>query len=118
MLGEGFLRGYRAVSAARELEDLVDRDGGLMVLIALFTAEACGLEPPAIADLSRRFHLSRAHVLDLLRLSEERGLVARGVRGSGRLSPVGRAALERFFAGIFVVMSAAARAAEARLHGA
>ena len=118
MLGDAFLAGFRPVSAARELEDLVDRDGGLMVLIALLTAESAGDEPPSIANLSRRFHLSRAHVLDLLRLSEERGLVERGARGTGHLSPLGREALERFFACIFAVMSGAARAAEARLLGA
>lgn len=115
LLGEAFIAGFRPVSAAMELEDLVDRDGGLMVLIALLTAEGSGVEPPSIADLSRRFHLSRAHVLDLLRLSEERGLVERGARGTGRLSPLGRDALERFFACIFAVMGGAARAAEARL---
>lgn len=118
LLGEAFLSGFRPVSAAPELEDLVDRDGGLMVLLALFTAESTREEPPSIANLSRRFHLSRAHVLDLLRLSEERGLVERGVRGTGRLSPRGRDAIERFFSCIFAVMSGAARVAEARLHGA
>lgn len=118
LLGEAFLSGFRPVSAAPELNDLVDRDGGLMVLLALFTAESNGEEPPSIANLSRRFHLSRAHVLDLLRLSEERGLVERGMRGTGCLSPLGRDAIERFFSCIFAVMSGAARAAEARLHGA
>lgn len=118
VLGDAFLAGYRAVPAATELDELVDRDGGLMVLLALLTAEAVGEEPPAIADLSRRFHLSRAHVLDLLRLSEERGLVARGARGTGRVSPRGREALECFFASVFAVMSGAALAAERRLHGA
>lgn len=118
MMGDAFLSGFRPVSAAMELEDLVDRDGGLMMLIALLTAEGSGDEPPSIANLARRFHLSRAHVLDLLRLSEERGLVERGGRGTGRLTPGGRDALERFFACIFAVMSGAARAAEARLHGA
>ncbi|NMN57903.1 hypothetical protein FHT36_001800 [Xanthobacter sp. SG618] len=114
-LGEAFLSGFRPVSAAPELLDLVDRDGGLMVLLALFTAESAREEPPSIANLSRRFHLSRAHVLDLLRLSEERGLVERGARGTGCLSPLGRDAVERFFSSIFAVMSGAARVAEARL---
>jgi hypothetical protein len=118
VLGDAFIAGFRPISAAMELENLVDRDGGLMVLLALLTAEAASAEPPSIADLSRRFHLSRAHVLDLLRLSEERGLVERGVRGTGRLSPLGRDALKRFFACIFAVMSGAARVAEARLLGA
>lgn len=117
MLGGAFLAGFRPVSAAMELDDLVDRDGGLMVLLALLTAESTGEEPPSIANLSRRFHLSRAHVLDLLRLAEEQGLVKRGARGTGCLSPLGRDALERFFACIFAVMSGAARAAEAHLHG-
>lgn len=118
VLGGAFLAGYRAVAAAPELDELVDRDGGLMVLLALLAAGEDGAEPPAIADLARRFHLSRAHVLDLLRLYEERGLLERGGRGAGRLSPRGRDALERFFAGVFAVMSGAARAAEQRLHGA
>ncbi|MEP9354237.1 hypothetical protein ABLE93_11640 [Xanthobacter sp. KR7-65] len=115
VLAQSYCAGYRVISAAPVLDDLVDHDSALMVLLMLLASEGNGTAPPAIADLARRFHVSRAHVLHLLRLCEERGLVERGARGAGRLSPAGRDALAQFFAGIFALMAGAARAAEARL---
>lgn len=118
MVGGAYCAGHRVIAAAPVLEHIVDHDGALMVLLALLTSEEEDAAPPAIADLARRFQVSRAHVLDVLRLGEERGLVVRGARGAGRLSPEGRAALNQLFAAIFSLMAGAIRAAERRLAGA
>jgi len=111
-LGDAFCAGYRVVSDAPPLDGLIDHDGALMVLLALLSCEDEDQPPPAIAELARRFDLSRAHVLQLLREGEARGLVQRGEKGAGRLSPAGRDAAGRFFAAAFCLVAASAREAE------
>lgn len=111
-LSSAFRAGYRVLDQAPALADIADRDSGLMILMALFAAETQGREAPAIAELARRFHVSRAHVLQLLKDAQARDLLARdGGAGSGRLTDAGRAALVDFFVASFAFLGGAARVA-------
>lgn len=111
-IGDAYCAGYRVIADAPELSGLLDRDGALMILLTLRGAVESGQPAPAIAALARRFHVSRAHVLELLRDGEACGLVLRDGPGAGTLSPAGRAALDRLLASAFHVVAASARAAE------
>ncbi|MFG1416213.1 hypothetical protein V5F38_03700 [Xanthobacter sp. V0B-10] len=109
--GDAFRSGYRVLDHAPLIADIADRDSGLMVLLALLVAGREGAEPPSIADLARRFHVSRAHVLQLLKDAQARDLVARdGGAGAGRLAPRGEEALADFFAAAFGLLLGSARA--------
>lgn len=111
-LGDSFRSGYRVLDYAPRLAGLADRDSGLMVLLSLLAAEAAGRPSPSIADLARRFHVSRAHVLQLLKDAQLEGLVERDDGGGGgRLTPSGHAALGEFFAATFALLCCAAKAA-------
>lgn len=110
-LGDAFRSGYRALDHAPQVTAVVDRDSGLMILLALVVAEAEGRAPPSIAELARRFHVSRAHVLQLLKDAQAQDLVARDQGGAGRLTGHGREALADFFATLFALLRGSACAA-------
>ncbi|MFG1477246.1 hypothetical protein V5F53_01115 [Xanthobacter sp. V4C-4] len=111
-LATAFRAGYRVLGGMPRLADIADRDSGLMILIALLVAEAEGRDMPSIAELARRFHVSRAHVLQLLKDAEAGDLVARGEGGgAGQLTPAGHAALDDFFVASFAFLAGAAGAA-------
>jgi len=110
-LGDAFRAGYRAVDHAPHVSDIVDRDSGIMILLALLVAEVEGQDPPSIAELARRFHVSRAHVLQLLKDAQAQGLVAREQVGAGRITGHGREAVADFFVTLFALLRGAAYAA-------
>lgn len=99
--------GLRVLDAAPALRPASERDGGMVVLLALALAGAAG-ETASITALARRFSLSRAHVLTILREAEQSGL-AEPVqpRGGYRARPGLTDALRRFFAGMFLIQLAA-----------
>lgn len=110
-MGLWYRAGHRLLSCAPALDTVVERDGGLMVLVALMVRADAGGPPPAIAELARAFHISRAQVLQVLRVAESRGIVARGDSGAGGLTPAGRAAIGDFFIALFVLLANCAREA-------
>lgn len=111
-LGDGFRAGYRVLDHTPLLADIADRDSGVMILMALYVAEIEGLPAPSIAELARRFHVSRAHVLQLLKDAQSGGLLARDAdAGAGRLTPRGHEALMDFFTSSFAFLRASAHVA-------
>ncbi|MDQ0503525.1 hypothetical protein [Xanthobacter agilis] len=111
-LGEAFRSGHRVLDQAPAIADIADRDSGMMILLALFVAEQGGEEMPSIAELARRFHVSRAHVLQLLKDAQGTGLMTRdGTTGAGRLTDHGHEALADFFAASFAFLRGTAYAA-------
>ncbi|WP_238120545.1 MULTISPECIES: MarR family transcriptional regulator [unclassified Xanthobacter] len=110
-LGDSFRSGFRVLDHAPLLADLADRDSGLMVLLSLHVAQASAQPSPSIADLARRFHVSRAHVLQLLKDAQAAGLVERDEGGGGGvLTALGHDALADFFAATFALLACAAKA--------
>ena len=102
-----FRSGMRLLTHAPVLRLFADRDVGLLVLYALMLgASASDGLPPAepvplsIAALSRRFRVSRTHILRLIRDAEAAGLLSRvGERGEQvRFSPELQDALRNFVA--------------------
>lgn len=75
-----FLAGTRVGDPAPKLMPIVERTAGLLVMFALEEASRHGDAVP-VAQLARRFGVSRAHVLDLLRRAEALGLVCREPEG-------------------------------------
>lgn len=81
---EHYRTGLRAIQFTPELTPFADRNAGLMILFSLAIAgEADDTMPPtrpvhiSISELARRFSVSRAHVLRLLREAGAEGLIAR-----------------------------------------
>lgn len=116
--GDTFRSGFRLLDASPALYSLAERNAGMMILFSLYLAatdddDALTRDPIAvsISDLSRRFTVSRPHVLGLLRDAETLGLLTR--RGDGRIV-VGRElvnALDDFAAGVFHFLAGCVRAA-------
>lgn len=109
-LSRDFIDGTRMIQHVPEMETIVDRKAGLLILLSLALAGPEGTSfPPAepvplsISALAKTYSVSRKHVLTLLRDAEAQGLLARGVDTTDRVVflPRGRAALETFFATIF-----------------
>jgi biotin operon repressor len=98
-----YRRGFRMVAFVPELRSIAERDAGLTMLFSLLVADAAG-QPVSIAALARRFAVSRAHVLMVLREAQQAGLVVpTGPRGGYRAAPTLATALRRFFATLFLV---------------
>ncbi|MFG1345388.1 hypothetical protein V5F59_10875 [Xanthobacter autotrophicus DSM 431] len=109
LIGDRYLKGERIVAAAPALKGLLDHDCAVLLLLALYGVDHAGLPPPTIADLSRRFHVSRTHVLKVLRTAQASGLVEPPPeRGVGRLSAAGRGAVAHFFAAGFCLIASCA----------
>jgi len=107
-LGTAFHSGFRVLDGAPIFIDMAERDGGMMVMFALFIAEHTGQEMPSIASLARRFHLSRAQVLGLIREAEMLGLLRRDGRGIVLEPALGRQVGD-FFATAYAIMCSAGR---------
>ncbi|MFS8036059.1 hypothetical protein ACI7BZ_03680 [Xanthobacter sp. AM11] len=102
-MGRCYRAGFRLLDVVPALALIIERDGGVMVLNSLLVRGNEGAPPPAVAELARNFHISRAQVLHVLRVAEAEGLLTRGDVGAGRLTPQGRDALGGFYAGLFTV---------------
>lgn len=105
-MAECFRRGLRVFAAAPELQDLAERDAGLVMLVSLVTRDG----PVSVTQLARQFHVSRAHAANVLQRAETQGLACsepglNGYRASPALEPV----LMRFYAVIFLTFLAALR---------
>jgi len=80
--GEAFVGGFRLMDHLPALQPLADRNAGLIILMSLLLArESDDSMPPqrpvavSISDLSKRFGVSRPHVLKLLRDAAALGLI-------------------------------------------
>jgi hypothetical protein len=115
-LADYFTAGFRMLDHTPELKLFAERTAGMVILFSLRLNE---LEPSpessasaSIAGLSRRFRVSRTHILRLLRDAERQELLSR-IPGSEGIALAQRArdALERFFAVMFLYFAAGARTA-------
>jgi DNA-binding MarR family transcriptional regulator len=82
-MSESFLAGFRMTDFVPELERIFERDAGLIILLSVFLAgPAYRVFAPeqnvSVFGLSRRFHVSRAHVRAVLADAEKAALVRRG----------------------------------------
>lgn len=110
--GTAFRAGFRVLRCAPAFAAIADRDSGALIFFAILAAQKAGQEPPAVAELARRFHVSRAHVLQMLKDAVADGLLERGEGGgAGRLTPAGQAALRDFFAATFAFLGGCGREA-------
>jgi DNA-binding MarR family transcriptional regulator len=119
-VAEQFRSGVRALDRAPELEPFAEHNAGLMILSSLVTAgEADDTMPPSrpiklsISELARRFSVSRAHVLRLLRAAEAEGLIKRttGAQETVTLTPPLARALRESVAMLFLFYARCARTA-------
>lgn len=83
-LFDHYRAGFRLIGAnVAELSLIGRRKAAVMILFSLFAARRAGEGGEAMAELSvselaRRFHVSRAHVISVLRDAQEQGLLRRG----------------------------------------
>jgi hypothetical protein len=101
VLVASYRSGARVIDFVPELRRTAERDAGLTMLFALMTGAAAG-QPVSISSLARRFLVSRAHVLTVLREAEEAGLAAAVSNGYGP-GPALPDALRRFFAIMYLL---------------
>jgi hypothetical protein len=115
---DGFRTGVRAITFTPELGAFAEHNAGPMILASLAIAgERDDTMPPSrpirisISELARRFSVSRAHVLRLLREVEAAGLIARSGAETITLKPPLAHALRQAVAALFLFFAHCARAA-------
>lgn len=122
-LGERFFAGFRVLHHAPEMSVFAERDAGILIVLSLMiSGEEGDVFPPArpvpvpIAALAAQLHVSRAHVLKLMREAEQAGLLERipSAQGSVRMLPQLSEGMARFFAASFSVLDHAGRSALAQ----
>jgi hypothetical protein len=123
-MGEAYRAGVRPLQFTPELGPFADRNAGLMILSSLVIAgESDDTMPPmrpvrlSISELARRFSVSRAHVLRLLRDAEADGLIGRTgpAQESIQLLPPLSNALRHSVAMVFLFFAHSAGAALAEI---
>lgn len=119
-LGERFLAGARILLHVPELHLFMERNAGLMVALSLILAgKPDDTFPPAkpvrisISALSRRFSVSRPHVMNLLRDAEQDGFIRRDGQQGEEIVVLPRLAdaVQNFFAAVFLFLAKSAREA-------
>jgi hypothetical protein len=118
---EHYRSGLRALQFTLELRLFAERNAGLTILFSLVIAAAPDTVPPrrpvriSISELARRFSVSRAHVLRLLRDAAVEGLIERtgAAQEAITLMPPLSNALERSVSTVFLFFAHCARAAMA-----
>src|SRR5262245_9643083 len=116
---EQFRGGIRALAVAPALKPFAEHNAGLMILASLALAGADDDSMPprtpvhlSISDLARRFSVSRAHVLRLIREAEAHGLIGRKAGGDViAFTPELARAFRRGVAVLFLFFAHCARAA-------
>lgn len=106
-----FRAGWRLVHDIPSLDVFVDRDGGVLVALALFAAGGTG-RPTPVAELARAYRVSRSHVVDILQNATQQGLVRRiegRERGGFLAEPALIDAMEAFVATVLVRQANAVR---------
>lgn len=106
-----FVSGIRIAHLVPELSLFFERSAGVLVLSSLLV---CDPAAGSAAGLARRFHVSRTHVVTMLRDAMAANLLLReDAAAPPRVAPVLREASERFFAAVFLFNHAAAMSAMA-----
>jgi DNA-binding MarR family transcriptional regulator len=112
--------GFRFLEHSDELRLFGERSAGMLILAALATSGTSDdTMPPtrpvsvSISALARRFSVSRAHVLKLLRDAEADGMIERSGEGGERIvvTPALAYNLQNFFATMFLFFADCARRA-------
>ena len=92
MTSEHFLRGFRLIEVAPDMELFLDRNAGLMILFSILLAgKNDDTIPPrrpvpfSISAIANRFGVSRVHVRTLLRDAEAEGLIRRESPGGSHV---------------------------------
>ena len=117
-LGSYFLAGFRVLDHAPVLIELAESNAGLLLMSSLALRQLNGEGRPgetlpiSISALARRFHVSRAHVRNMLLVSERAGLLARA-RGSEDviILPALTEALIQFYGAMFILFNRSAAGA-------
>jgi hypothetical protein len=100
---QAYIGGFRFTDHAPALLDASDREAGLLILLSLLVAGHRGVAL-LIAPIARRYGVSRAHVLKVLRAAERAGLAAPCARSGGYSpTPALADALENFFTVLFAM---------------
>lgn len=115
----GFIAGFRIVHSVPELAPIVERDAGLPLMMCVFLtspeyAEFCPerLRNASVAEMARRFKVSRVHVRSVMRAAESLGFLLRNEEtAQARVLPPLVAAIENFFATAFLYAEACAQIA-------
>ncbi len=117
-LGDQALSGIRPIDFAPEIEGYIDRKAGFVILYSLVLAGGELGAPPrepvamSVSSLSRKFLVSRKHVLTLLRDAEADGLLKRLDDGEKLLlTPKLFDGVSKFVAAMFLLLGEAAGAA-------
>lgn len=119
-IGEALTAGAQPLRYAPRLGFFFDRNSGITVLLALTLAGApgdtlppTGPLPVSIADLARRFAVSRAHVARVLAAAEEEGLLQRdpSAASSYRMTQALREAMVTFTAALLLLLARSTAAA-------
>lgn len=116
---EQFYGGFRFVDYAPEAAFFAERNAGLLILFSIVLAGAEDDDMPptrpiavSAAGLAKRFHVSRTHVITLLREAVDADLLERtGPDNQFRLLPCLREAIQNFMAAVYLFNAAAARSA-------
>jgi hypothetical protein len=114
-----FLGGFRLYRYAPDIRTFVERNAGLFVLFSIALARTAGdtvpplrAVPVSASTLAKRFHVSRSHVIGMLREAVEAGLLERpGPGNEFRMTPRLREATETTIATLHLFTAASARAA-------
>jgi hypothetical protein len=123
---EDYRSGIRALALTPELAPFAEHNAGLMILSSLALAgQPDDTMPPtrpvhlSISELARRFSVSRAHVLRLLRAAAAQGLIERSTDAGEAvtLTPPLARALTHGVAVLFLFFARCARAALAETSG-
>jgi hypothetical protein len=119
-MAKHFRAGFRFVIHAPEIRIFAERNAGMPILASLLVAGESGDSVPptrpvpvSISALSRRFGVSRPHVLKLLRDAAEEGLIERTGRDGDHILMCPRLieASQKFFATLYLFFAASAREA-------
>lgn len=113
-----YIDGFRFMNLVPELSPFFERSAGLLILASVLLSEGAGAAPQearaalSSAGLARHFHVSRTHVITLLRDVTEAGLLERAADGGDpTMTPALREAVAKFFAAVFVYNRLAAQTA-------
>jgi hypothetical protein len=121
-----WLRGFRLLEIAPEMELIIERNAGLMILFSVLLAgKRDDTMPPrrpvpfSISAVANRFGVSRAHVRMLLRDAETEGLIRREGPGGSHvlILPSLAEAIEIFFAAAFLFLALCAHEAHDEVYG-
>ena len=119
-LGGCFLDGFRVLNHAPVLRPVADINAAILMLTGLALRQIDGsgrpgeIVPLSVSALARRFHVSRAHVRNVLQTAEAAGLIAQRPEIAGIVvQPALTEALLQLYGVLFILFERSAAAAQA-----